>query len=480
MKKIFTLSCLLFCIHVIAPAQIAWVSSQNVATSTYNNRHPRIALDGMGNPMIIWGRYSDKALFFSRWNGSSFTMPMQLNPFTVATDSWMGPQIAAKGDTVYVVMKRSPEPDTASHIYIVRSFNGGQSFSAPVQMEFIGDSASRFPTLTVDETGNPIVAYMKFDPGFVRARWVVIRSTDYGMTFTPDVLAGGMSGGDACDCCPGAIMSSGSNVAMLYRDNDANIRDHWVGLSTDGGATFTDGWNADGNNWYLPACPGSGPDGVITGDTIHSVFMNGASGIDRVYVSKSSISSGMLAGASQLVTGTIPNLNYQNYPRIATNGSAMAVVWRQVVSSADQLPILFTDNIAAGFPAAYDTVDLANITNVDVAVGNGTVFVIWQDDGSSTVKYRKGTFTTTSVDAVNQTSFNIYPNPVEDVLTIEATKNIDGFKIVNVLGATEREAAINNISKSLKVDLTGLSTGIYFLEIKSGDKVFNKKFIKCD
>lgn len=241
----------------------------NISTNTYGNMHPRITLDGAGNTLVVWGRMSDESVFFSRWNGTMFTTPIKLNPswMKVATASWMGPNIASKGDTVYVVVKRSPEVSDTNHIYIIRSFNGGVSFSSPVRVSFIADSISRFPTVTIDATGNPIVAFMKFNSSLLDSRWVVTKSTDYGATFSTDVKASGYNGptNGVCDCCPGAIVTSKNVSTMLYRDNLNNIRDIWTGVSTNNNANFYGGFKVDNNNWMITSCPSSGPDGVIIG-----------------------------------------------------------------------------------------------------------------------------------------------------------------------------------------------------------------------
>src|SRR5256885_15309548 len=101
MKKIFTLSLLAFSINVIAQSGITWTSGSNIAASALGNMHPRIALDGSGNPLVIWGNMTDQSVQFSTSNGTTFNAPMQLNPawLTIATGSWMGPQIASHGDT---------------------------------------------------------------------------------------------------------------------------------------------------------------------------------------------------------------------------------------------------------------------------------------------------------------------------------------------------------------------------------------------
>lgn len=163
MKCFFTLLAIVFCVSL--NAQITWSMGMNISTNTYSNMHPRMTLDRSGNPLVIWGRMSDASVFFSRWSGTMFTTPVKLNgTLSVAAASWMGADIASHGDTIFVVMKEIPEADTARHIYIVKSFDGGMTFSSPLQVDHIADSISRFPTITTDATGNPIVAFMKLDP----------------------------------------------------------------------------------------------------------------------------------------------------------------------------------------------------------------------------------------------------------------------------------------------------------------------------
>jgi hypothetical protein len=478
MKRTFTLLFTAFTVSAMAQSGITWISGNNIASNSFSNMHPRIALDGMGDPMVIWGSMSDASVYFCNWNGASFNPPVALNPgwLNIATGSWMGPQIASHGDTVYVVVKQTPEADTASHLYLIRSFDGGNAWDNPIKIDNIGNHISRFPTVTTDALGNPIIGFMKFAADFSNAQWNVTRSFDFGNTYSTDVWASGWSGGTVCDCCPGAIVNSGNIVTMLYRDNNSNIRDTWTGLSTDGGLSFADGWNVDGNNWNIAVCPSTGPDGEIIGDSLYDVFTSAASGTYRTYRSVSSISSGAAQPAVAL-GGTIPNLNMQNYPRMSRYGNAMAIVWRQSVNSTEQLPIYFTNNIANGFPMMYDTVDLNYITNADVAVGNGKIFVVWEDDQSGTVKYRRGTYVTTTGVAENTaSSFSIYPNPAKDMLTIDGMKDAQSIRLINSLGAVVKEIASANEAR-MTIDIKDLAKGSYLVEVLCGGKVTTQKLM---
>lgn len=488
MKQLLLVVFVLVVTFASAQSGITWNAGANIAANNYSNMHPRIALDRSGNPLVIWGRMNDESVWFSRWSGTMFTTPLKLNPagVTVATASWMGPDIASQGDTVYVVYRQTPESmDTSKHIYILSSFNGGMSFSSPVRIDNIGDSVTRFPTIAIDSNGNPIVAFMKFDNMFMNARWAVTRSSDHGNTFSTDVKVSGWSGStsEVCDCCPGVIVSSGSTSAMVYRDNLSNLRDMWTGISSDNGATFGRGFDVDNTNWGINFCPSSGPDAVIIGDSLYTVFMSGGSGAYRTYLTKSSITTGTILSKWNLSDTTIPGLGQQNYPRIASDGKATAIVWKQNVSGNAQLPMLFTNNVAKGFPATYDTVDLGDITNADVAVANGKVFVVWEDDNSGTVKYRSGSFTPdtvaimpNSINEIQETWVTVYPNPATDALNIIAPSNEKiSASIFNTLGEKiyTTESLTNN-----QIPITSLTKGIYVVQLSTMGKSHVAKFVK--
>jgi hypothetical protein len=482
MQKKITLFLLILIFSISAKSQITWNMGMNIASSASGNEHPRVVTDGSGHPLVLWG-HSAKAML-SRWNGTSFTTPVMLNPMsmTIAEASWMGPDIASHGDIVYIVFKQTPEMDTSSHIYIVRSFDGGVTFSLPFQVDFIADSVSRFPTVTTDVSGNPIVGFIKFDPNFLNARWVVTKSTDFGNTFSTDVKASGWStvGSTVCDCCPGSIVCEGNTVAMLYRDNNSNIRDSWAGVSYNNGTSFSNGWNLDQNNWNLFSCPSTGSDAIINGDSLYAVFMNGASGINRVYFSASSLSNA-IAQPSQLLTGSLSGLNQQNYPRIDKSGNAMAIAWKQNINGSDQLPLLFTSDISNGFPAIYDTVDLNDITNADVALSNGNIFVIWEDDNSGTVKFRSGTFipVNTSVNEITENNLSFFPNPAKNFLNLNLS--LKQPSVITIYNSFGQEVIIKNFQGNLKTETIStvtLANGIYFWEIKSNDKnISNGKLV---
>ncbi|HEX5002608.1 MAG TPA: T9SS type A sorting domain-containing protein [Bacteroidia bacterium] len=486
LRIILSLAVVIFCSAANAQTGITWSPPQPVSSSGFGNNHPRITIDRAGNPMVVWGKSSNHSVNFSKWNGSSFTSPIQINPSgtEVATDTWMGLQIASFGDTVYVVYKEYPEAPDSAHIYCVRSYNGGTSFSAPVRVSYIADSICRFPTVTTNMIGCPVVGFMKFDANFGNARWVVSTSSDFGLSFSPDVLASGWSGPGAlvCDCCPGTVTASDNTVAMIYRDNLNNLRDSWAGISTDSGQSFNEGINIDQNNWIINSCPSSGPDGVIIGDSLYSVFMNGAGGTAAVYFSAAPLNPPSNTTSWQL-NGNTPGLVNQNYPRIDHFNNAVAVVWKQVVGSADQCVLRFSPDITIGLPVSYDTVKLGNITNVDVAVSGSNVYVVWQDNNTGNVNFRSGTYTAinTSLQPIDAFSISLTPNPVNNGMVSFSLNHELIHPVVELFDVTGKQHLPDEVivkGNKITFNTDNVPTGIYFISVKDEQGNYTGKLIR--
>lgn len=368
-----------------------------------------------------------------------------------------------------------------NHMYLSKSTDGGMTFSDTIRIDNFDTALSRFPIVTTTSTGNPLVAFMKFNTSFGDAKYVVSRSTDLGNTFSSDVLASGTAG-DVCDCCPASIISSGSKAIMLFRNNLSNIRDIWAGVSNDGGITFPGTMNVDNNNWMVMSCPSSGPDGFVNGDTLFSVFRSSAGGTAKVYLSKATI-SGMTSTTTPL-TGTISGLLSQDYPRIANAGNAASVVWVQNTSSGKSLTYSFANNIASGF-STYATVTGATgsgIANGDVVMAPGAIHIVWEDDNTGKVMYVKGTYTPpTAVQNLSAGHLNIFPNPASNQLTIRLgnIKGITACYLTDITGSTH-EVAPEIKGDMATVALNGIAKGGYYLILvdNNGNKYSSKLIVE--
>lgn len=448
-----------------AQSMLIWQAPVSVGINGQGNQMPRIVLDRNNNPMIIWGNSVRKEVLFSRWDGG-FSPALAINPSwsPAFTSSWAGPHISSFGDTIYIVYKMMPED--SNNVYLLRSFDGGRNFLSPVAVDNIGDSLSRFPTVTTDDNGQPQVAFMRFASNFSDPEYVFTKSTDYGASFGTHVQASGHSGGEACDCCQASLISDGNRRVLLYRDNLSNIRTIWAAVSHDNGITFPDGVEVDPTGWHINACPSSGPDGIIIGDSLYTVWMSGANGNTLSYFTATSLST-YLSGPTIPITGNFTGINLQNYPRIAKNGNAVAVVCRQT-SNTGYGAVHYTSDIYNGLPTIFDTATVGNILNADVALSPGKVHVVWQDNATGTVRYRSADVINTAAPSSRTTlNYGLFPNPASEIVTLEFNTTIPpSLALLNAGGyLLQLFPELNPGTNKFEINLKNLSPGIYFLKI---------------
>jgi hypothetical protein len=73
-------------------------------------------------------------------------------------------------------------------------------------------------------------------------------------------------------------------------------------------------------------------------------------------------------------------------------------------------------------------------------------------------------------------SFRVYPNPVKDVLTISTKTAVDNVTIYDVLG--KAVLTVNPDAISPKVDMSGLASGAYLVQVTIGNATKTVKVLK--
>lgn len=72
--------------------------------------------------------------------------------------------------------------------------------------------------------------------------------------------------------------------------------------------------------------------------------------------------------------------------------------------------------------------------------------------------------------------FQLSPNPVTDILTVSSEMNIESVAIYSVLGQLIQQNQIEG--QRVLIDVSALKSGLYIIQLKSGEHVSSKKFIK--
>lgn len=428
---------------------------------------PRIAVNGDGDPVVLWGDNSPMANHVAVGDGAAFSAPMEVSTgFMPSVADWMGSSIGAVGNTVWVVMKAAPEE--SSPIYVRRSDDGGFTWGDTIRVDPFDGLVSRFPSIDAADPDAPVVQYMQFDGGFVGARQVVTRMV--GGTFMPPVqVSTPFAPGDVCDCCPNQIVADTDHVVALYRNAGSNVRVMWAASSTDGGASFPGGAVIDTTGWVLPACPSSGPDGYLDGDSIRYVWMSGANNGSKVYLGSASAMDLALGEQYRVHAGQSASLQ-QNFPRIAGSGDTLGIVWQQ--SASGQHEILFSWSTSGVYGLSEpDTVniDLSGAQKTpDIAYADGAFHIIWSEPNMGQVRYRKATLGTDvgilSIAAADGQP-SLWPNPAPALIHVPAR-----YRTASVLEANGRlvlrDATVNDGS----VDVSALSSGHYTIVLTAADK----------
>ncbi len=78
----------------------------------------------------------------------------------------------------------------------------------------------------------------------------------------------------------------------------------------------------------------------------------------------------------------------------------------------------------------------------------------------------------------NTLEFAIYPNPTTDYLQITTTETFEQSAKLNISNNQGQLVMKQNLNSNTRVDVSELSSGIYFVQLVSGNKLGMKKFIK--
>jgi hypothetical protein len=475
----------LFISNPIFSQTLNWSNEITVANGNmYGDIRPRIAVTANNIPVIMWGGgVGTQPLYVARWNGSGFGTPVQVTPMNVDPfiDTWAGADMAANGNTVFVVFKVQPE--MTNNIYIVKSTDGGVTWSMPTQVDNGTGPYDRFPTVAVTSNGNPAVMMMTFDTTFMIAGYGVTNSTNGGTTFPMPVNVSNLGSSNVCDCCPGYIEVNGNNQACTWRRNNNNLRDMWAGVSTNSGMTFPTGFDVDNTDWMLSACPSTGPDPYLWSDSLFTVFMSGASGDDRVYLSTYNITSAMQDYIVPIAPN-YPSAAIQNYPFIAGSNDTVGVVWQQNLSGNTDSYFTYSTTGSSGLinnEMIVHNSTAGNQKNPHIAYSQNKFHICWVDEVTGNVMYKYATLSPNGIadPATQNVSITAFPNPSNEnmMINLSALQHHNG--VLNVYDVAGKIIETKNLSGEQTVSLEKQTAGIYFVTVTDAitSKTFTTKII---
>ncbi len=190
-------------------------------------------------------------------HGQTFAAGLEVCPTQTLRVS--GNPVIAVGPGKQLTVVWAGEEVNRLDIYLVRSLDGGFTFTPPIQVNDrdLGDES--LPSVRVTPAGTTFVAWIEHpiggDPNNVR-----LASALPGEAFGPSVKVNGDAIASSCECCivDVAIINE-KEVYVAFMANLNYVRDLYLARSMDGGFTFADPVQLSEGHWYEPSCPTSGP-----------------------------------------------------------------------------------------------------------------------------------------------------------------------------------------------------------------------------
>ena len=363
-----------------AYAESVWNAKRNLSHDVNASEVQRVAVSG-SNVYTTWrdtelekgDADEDSDVFFraSTDGGATWIKAKNLSD----DGSSLNPQIAASdGNNVYVVWKS--HVSGGEDIFFITSSDNGDTFAEKKNLS--GNAGNSDNQQLAVSGSNVYVVWRDNNPG----NWDVFfrASTDGGATWGEKNNLSDDSG--SSDNPQIAVV--GSNVYIVWRDSSAGKNDILFRASTDGGASWSTAKNLskDGGSWN--------PQLAVSGSNVYIVWRDNALGSNDVFFMVST-DDGTTFGEKK----NLSNDGGSRNPQLAVSGSNVYIVWRD--SSAGKNDILFrasTDNGATWSGKKNLSKNAGDSIFPQIVVsGSNKVYIAWVDDspGNWDVFFRAST-----------------------------------------------------------------------------------------
>lgn len=339
-------------------------------------------------------------LKFARFTQARWSDPQAIAHGDDWVVSWANtPHIAATADGALWAhwLQKAGSAKYAADIALVRSGDGGKSWSAPLLVNDDGTATEHgFVSLwpaSADTLGvawldgrltartgpadadheNPHKAHAKAGPG---APMMTLRTTTFDSSLgRHDERTLDLS---TCDCCQTGAALTATGVAVAYRDRDpAEVRDIHVARFDDGAWQPPSRVHAD--DWTMPACPVNGPDIAATGSEAVVGWYTAPGGTPMVKLARSRDGGATFDAPVVLDSGEA----VQGRVSVALDADAAWVLWLRETDASQSLQLA---RFTADLSQELERIEVARLqgrgrgTGVpQLALADGAAYVIWTD-----------------------------------------------------------------------------------------------------
>ena len=329
---------------------------------------PDLVATAEGDLLLSWIEPDGEGhvLSFARFRDGAWSAPRAIARGTDWFVNWADtPHLLATPDGALWAhwLQKSAAATYAYDVALVRSADGGASWSAPVLVNddgtptehgfaslwAAGDDALGIAWLDGRETFSPDAAAVA-DPGGHghhggAAGAMTLRSARIGPGLQPRDEA--RIDGRVCDCCQTAVAATARGPLLAYRDrSEAEIRD--ISVARLG----PEGWQALGtvhdDGWEMPACPVNGPAIAADGEQVVVAWYTATGNTPQVRIAHSADAGDTFGAPVTVDTG---NAVHGRVGVVLAGGTAW-VLWTREDASGQSLHLAgYGDDLAPRHPA---------------------------------------------------------------------------------------------------------------------------------
>ena len=185
---------------------------------------------------------------------------------------------------------------------------------------------------------------------------------------------------------------------------------------------------------------------------------------------------GMSDGDVVVYTTSLSDRNYIGTVAPATDSSQDWVTVTNLVASG--VRTLTLERALTNSDVNDVQLPYSSTNSIDLAwARSSTVSTSLANHGGGNRGFATGTFTTLGLEDFSLNATSIYPNPSSEEFYIKTKTNLSKVNLYNQTGALVKTIDITDDSKEVRVNTSGIQSGVYFLELLNNSEKSWKKVI---